>query len=410
LASLLEDEPAAKDPALRAGALTGLGTVHLNRGDYVQSEKDFAAAIAEVEAWHRPLELGQAYGGRGAARAAQGRYAEALQDLSRARIELQQAGDAPGQARLDMIEGELELHRGRTDAAQTVLERAATVFERFNAVNEHLHTLSMLFACRERVLDHAGALAWSERAWTLRARVRDPQLRMQMLADRADVLYAVGRVVEVGALLAESSQEALPRNPEYALRIARVRAELALDGQHWSDAAEIAATALAGEHAPDIAALRAWFRLARTRALIALGRSKEAAFTPEAGPSDHRSAAFESLAQALVDAAAGRGDIAASGFARALALADLGGVGGDLVTVVDAYGRWQLAQGRDADAQATIGRVSVWADRDYRSAELQLELFHHLHAAAPWYQALAHAERLAGERVIPAALRNPPGA
>ena len=410
LASLLEDEPAAKDPALRAGALTGLGTVHLNRGDYVQSEKDFAAAIAEVEAWHRPLELGQAYGGRGAARAAQGRYAEALQDLARARIELQQAGDAPGQARLDMIEGELELHRGRTDAAQTVLERAATVFERFNAVNEHLHTLSMLFACRERVLDHAGALAWSERAWTLRARVRDPQLRMQMLADRADVLYAVGRVVEVGALLAESSQEALPRNPEYALRIARVRAELALDGQHWSDAAEIAATALAGEHAPDIAALRAWFRLARTRALIALGRSKEAAFTPEAGPSDHRSAAFESLAQALVDAAAGRGDIAASGFARALALADLGGVGGDLVTVVGAYGRWQLAQGRDADAQATIGRVSVWADRDYRSAELQLELFHHLHAAAPWYQALAHAERLAGERVIPAALRNPPGA
>jgi len=409
LASLLEDEPPAKDPALRAGALTGLGTVNLNRGDYAQSERNFAAAIAEVEAWHRPLELGQAYGGRGAARAAQGRYAEALQDLARARIELQQAGDAPGQARLDMVEGELELQRGRIEAAQTVLARAAGVFERFNAVNEQLHTLSMLLACRERVLDHAGALAWSERAWTLRARVRDPQLRMQMLADRVDVLYALGRIVEAGALLAESSGESAPRNPEYALRIARVRAELALDAQHWGDVAEIAATALAGEHTPEIAALRAWFRVARTRALIALDRSKEAAFVPEADPTDDRSAAFEALAQALIDAAAGKGDVAASGFARALAHADVGGVGDDLVTVVGAYGRWQLAQGRDADAQATIGRVSVWGDRDYRCAELQLELFHHLHAAAPWYQALAQAERLAGERVIPAALRHPPG-
>jgi len=410
LASLLEDEPAAKDPALRAGALTGLGTIHLNRGDYAQSERDFAAAIAEVEAWHRPLELGQAYGGRGAARAAQGRYADALQDLARARIELQQAGDAPGQARLDMVAGELELQRGRIDAAQPALERAAAVFERFNAVNEQLHTLSMLFACRERLLDHAGALVLSDRAWTLRARVRDPQLRMQMLADRIDVLYALGRLAEAGVLVGEAAQEPVSRNPESALRIARVRASMAVDDGRWQDAEAIAAAALAGERTPDVAALRAWFHAARSRALVALGRGAQATFDAEAATGDERSLAWESLAQAVTDAAAGRREAADAAFTRALAHADAGGVADDLVAAVDAYGRWQLALGRDADAQATIGRVSAWADRDYRCALLQVELFHRLHASAPWYGALAQAERLAGERAIPSALRHPPDA
>jgi hypothetical protein len=41
---------------------------------------------------------------------------------------------------------------------------------------------------------------------------------------------------------------------------------------------------------------------------------------------------------------------------------------------------------------------------------LQLELFRHLRAAAPWYRALAQAEKLAGERVIPPVLRRPPDA
>ncbi|MGN6519615.1 MAG: winged helix-turn-helix domain-containing protein [Dokdonella sp.] len=410
LTSLLEDEPAAKDPALRAGALTGLGTIKLNRGEYAASERDFSAAITEVEAWHRPLELGQAYGGRGAARAAQGNYAEALQDLARARIELQQAGDAPGQARLDMIAGELEVQRGRVDAAQPALERAVTVFERFDAVNEHLHTLSLLFACRERLLDHAGALALSDRAWAFRARVRDPLLRMQMIADRIDVLYALGRLAEAGVLVADATQEPAPRHPESALRIARVRASIALDEGRWQDVETIASGALAGGHASDVAPLRAGFHAARSRARVALGRGAQAALPAEAAPGDERSLAYEALAAAVVDAAADRRDAADAAFTRALAHADAGGVPDDLVAVVDAYGRWQLALGRDAAAQATIGRATAWADRDYRCALLQLELFHHLRASAPWYAALTQAEKLAGERTIPAVLRRPPDA
>jgi DNA-binding winged helix-turn-helix (wHTH) protein/tetratricopeptide (TPR) repeat protein len=414
LGSLLEDKPGPKDPVLRAGVLTGLGTVRLNRGDYARSEHEFGAAIAEVKDWHRPLELGQAYGGRGAALAAQGRYPEALRDLARARVELQQAGDTLGQARLDMVEGELELQRGRLETAQPVLERAVATFERFDAVNERLHTLSMLLACRERVLDHAAAFALSERAWTLRARVRDPQLRAQMLADRAELLIALGRLLEATALLDEGAHETAPQNPEYALRFARARALLALDTSRWSEVAAIAGTAVADPGNPDLAVLHAWLDMAHVRALLALGRGAEAARSHAAArvdiaAADARSNAYAMLSQAFLEAADGHDQAADASFRAASEQADAGGVADDLVTVTTAYGRWQLEHGRNGDAQATIGRVAVWADRDFRCALLQLELFHGVIASAPWFQALAQAERLAGERTIPPELRRPPG-
>jgi DNA-binding winged helix-turn-helix (wHTH) protein/tetratricopeptide (TPR) repeat protein len=411
LGSLLEDKPGPKDPALRAGALTGLGTVHLNRGDFARAERDFSAAIVEVEDWHRPLELGQAYGGRGAARAAQGHYADALQDLARARVELQQAGDGPGQARLDMVEGELELQRGRVDAARPVLERAVAVFERFDAVNERLHSLSMLLACSEHTLDHASALALSDKAWALRARVRDPQLRGQMLVDRAEVLHALGRLLETAALLEEATREPAPRNPEYTLRIARVRTRLALDAGHWEEASRLAEGALAGADVPELASLRAWFRAAATEARIALDSAVDQAHRTDRTDridGGDGGGTWGAFARALIDAHSGRVDAADADFRLATERADAAGTADDLVTVVVAHGRWQLAHGREADAQATIGRVAAWADRDFRCALLQLELFHRLGASAAWYQALVQAERLAGERTIPPALRQPP--
>jgi tetratricopeptide (TPR) repeat protein len=382
--------------------------VHLNRGDFARAERDFSAAIAEVEDWHRPLELGQAYGGRGAARAAQGHYPDALQDLARARVELQQAGDAPGQARLDMVEGELELQRGRVDAARPVLERAVAVFERFDAVNERLHSLSMLFACSERRLDHVGALALSDKAWALRARVRDPQLRGQMLVDRAEVLYALGRLLETAALLEESTREAAPRNPEYALRIARLRTRLALDAGHWEEASKLADAALAGDEVPELAGLRAWFRAAATEARIALVPAGGASQRADRSDGGDGGGTWDAFARALLDARGGNADDADADFRLATERADATGTADDLVTVVVAHGRWQLAHGREADAQSTIGRVAAWADRDFRCALLQLELFHRLGASAAWYQALAQAERLAGERTIPPVLRQPP--
>ena len=46
--------------------------------------------------------------------------------------------------------------------------------------------------------------------------------------------------------------------------------------------------------------------------------------------------------------------------------------------------------------------------RDFRCALLDVELFHALGRANAWSTALVRAERLAGEREIPADLREPP--
>jgi tetratricopeptide (TPR) repeat protein len=307
-----------------------------------------------------------------------------------------------------MVEGELELQRGRVDAARPVLERAVAVFERFDAVNERLHSLSMLFACSEHRLDHVGALALSDKAWVLRARVRDPQLRGQMLVDRAEVLYALGRLLETAALLGESTREAAPRNPEYALRIARVRTRLALDAGHWEEASKLADQALAGTDVPELAGLRMWFHAAATEARIALDPSDDASHRADRSDGGDGGGTWDAFARALIDARGGHADAADADFRLATERADAAGSADDLVNVVVAYGRWQLAHGREADAQSTIGRVAAWADRDFRCALLQLELFHRLGASAAWYQALAQAERLAGERTIPPALRQPP--
>ena len=79
-----------------------------------------------------------------------------------------------------------------------------------------------------------------------------------------------------------------------------------------------------------------------------------------------------------------------------------------IVLVADAEARWLLSHGRAAEAAARAGRIAVWADRDFDSALLQVAAFHATGDADAWRRALAQAQKLAGERVIPAALATPP--
>jgi len=414
LSAVLDDEGSAKDPLLRARALTGLGTVHLNLGRFGDSEREFTAAVDALGTWQRPLERGQALAGRGAARAAQWRYADAAEDLGRARIELEQAGDTLGYARIDMVEGELELQRGRPQAARPLLERAVATFDRFDAVNEKLHSLAMLVDCNRLQLDYAAALAASDKAIELRQRVRDPQLRAQLLVTRADLLLVLGRFAEAGALLAELGRADAPLDPQSLADIARVRAELALATGDAASAATLADEALRGLADPHAAPARAWVARLGERARVALGRKEDArreldrAIGAEAEVD--RSAIGYRLALAELAAAESRRDDAQREFADALAAADADGTPAYVAAVVASYADWTLATGRTDAARAIVGRVAGWADRDYRCSLLQLELFHALGPAASWSAALERAQKLAGEREIPAELRRPPAA
>lgn len=414
LQGLIDDTASSKDALLRARALTGLGTVHLNLGRFADSERDFTASIDALGGWQRPLERGQALGGRGAARAAQYRYADAAEDLGRARIELEQAGDALGAARLDMVEGELELQRSRPQAARPYLERAIAVFERFDAVNERTHSLAMLVESERLQLDYAAALATSDRALELRARIKDPQLTTQLVVSRAALLLDLGRYAEAGALLASLDRTKAPLDPQSLADIDRVRAELALA---TGDAAAAATAADASLHRlddPHAAASRAWAAYVRARARVKLGqlavagRELAASLGAEA-PADRNAIGYR-LAAADIAAAAQRDADAEQAYKAALAAADADGVPSHLVTVVAAYGDWLLVHDRASAAEPIVGRVVTFADRDFRCSLLQVELFHALGQSSPWSAALRRAENLAGEREIPSALRAPPSA
>ncbi|MET0230084.1 MAG: transcriptional regulator [Rhodanobacteraceae bacterium] len=414
LAAVLDDESSAMDPLLRARALTGLGTVHLNLGRFGDSEREFTAAVEALGNWQRPLERGQALAGRGAARAAPWRFADAAEDLGRARIELEQAGDTLGYARIDMVEGELELQRGRAQAARPLLERAVAAFERFDAVNEKLHSLAMLVDCNRLQLDYAAALAVSDRATELRQRVRDPQLRAQLLVTRAELLIALGRFAEAGALLAELARADAPLDPQSLADIARVRAELAFATGDAAAAATLADEALHGLADPHAASARAWIARLGARARIALGRNEDARRelyrAIGAETEADRAATGYRLALAELAVAERRSDDAQREFAGALAAADTDGTPAYVAVVAGSYAEWMLASGRTDAARAIVGRLAGWADRDYRCALLQLRLFHAVGPAASWSAALERAQKLAGEREIPAELRQPPAA
>jgi DNA-binding winged helix-turn-helix (wHTH) protein/tetratricopeptide (TPR) repeat protein len=412
LQGIVDDSAASKDALLRARALTGLGTVHLNLGRFADSERDFTAAVDALEGWQRPLERGQALGGRGAARAAQYRYGDAAQDLGRARIELEQAGDALGSGRLDMVEGELELQRDRPQAARPHLERAIATFERFDAVNERLHSLAMLVESERLQLDYAAALATSDRALELRARVKDPQLTTQLVVSRAALLLDLGRHAETRALLASLDHATAPLDPQSLADIDRMRAELAFATGDAAAAATAADASLRRLDDPHAASSRAWAAYVRARARVKLGQqdlsSRELADALAAETPEGRNEIGYRLAIAEIAAAAKHDVDADQAYAAALAQADSDGIPSHLVAVVAPYGDWLLAHDRAGAAEPVVGRVATWSDRDFRSSLLQAELFHAAGQMSAWSAALARAEKLAGEREIPPDLRTPP--
>jgi hypothetical protein len=116
------------------------------------------------------------------------------------------------------------------------------------------------------------------------------------------------------------------------------------------------------------------------------------------------------LATAELAAAAGRRDAATAAFDRALALADESRTPVRVREVVERYVEWLVAD--DAAPEDRLlrlsERVAGFADRDYAAALIQLRVYRKLGPPAAWQTALARAQRLAGERRIPAELL-PPG-
>jgi tetratricopeptide (TPR) repeat protein len=411
--SVLEQPAAASDARFRAEVITARGATRMRRGAFADGGRDFEAAIALLTPDAR-LERGQALVGRGNARVAEHRFDDALADFGAARVALESAGDALGVARVDANLGMLELYRGRPGEASGYLGGAADRFQSFGALRELLLTLTGIVDAELSMLHRDEAWATVERGWALRERVTDPDQRVDLMLNRAQVLLGFGRYHEADVLLGQAKRSLPSQNGVLTARARSLIAELAARRERWQEAADVSATALAEWPNAGADADRAPLVLIRQRALLALGETAQAgtlldrARDTPAEPSEKPGSVADALAMAEWARSQHDADRAERWFRYALASADRRGVPAEIVAVVQTYAPALLVTGDNEKAATLIGRVASWGEHDFDCALLALRLFHALDAREPWFNALRQAQALAGEREIPRALLTPP--
>jgi tetratricopeptide (TPR) repeat protein len=412
LTPLLSDARVAGDPAFLARVLVARGQVRMRQAQIADAMHDFDAAVRLLDPDRHHGELGRALTYRGVTRSGLRDFDAALADLGQARIHLLRAHDALAVARVDANLGVLELNRGRPAYAIDYLRKAAAVFESFGAVQELMITRSHVLQVHLMQLQYAQAWAASERDWAMRDRVRDPGQRLSLALDRAEILIRQGQFVRARALLDD---------PELAdagalvneRRRAWINIELAWRRGDARDALRRADAVLDGWSEEAWDNTRAWVLLRRQQAALALGvvPLTMPASGDDAGDEagiDRGSAVPERLARAIALRAAG--DLAGADalYTRALSLAERRGIPSEIADAVSAYTPWLIARGRLAIAGSLVGRVGLWADRDYECALLQVQLYHALGHRDLWLSALDTARHMAGERSIPSALTTIP--
>ncbi|HVT32110.1 MAG TPA: winged helix-turn-helix domain-containing protein [Rhodanobacteraceae bacterium] len=405
------DEPAAKaDPLFRARVLSARGATRIRRGTFADGGRDYEAALALLPTGRMPLERGTALVGRGNARVAAHRFDEALADFGASRVALESAGDALGVARVDANLGMLELYRGRPAEASGYLGGAADRFQSFGALHELLLTLTGIVDAQLSLLQRDDAWKTVERGWALRDRITDPDQRIDLALNRAQVLLGFGRYQEAEVLLNRVGAKLPSQNGVLTARARALIADLAARQQRWRHAADAAGKALADWPEAGADADRAPLVLIRQRALLALDE-KEAAGAlidrtrevPDE-PSSLPGSVADAIAMAEWSLAQDDTVRAAHWFRYAAASADRRGVPAEIVGVAVAYAPVLLDGGRAEEAATLIGRVASWSARDFDCALLQLRLFHALDQREPWFNALRQAQALAGEREIPQSL------
>lgn len=399
------------DPHFRAQVLIARGITRTRRGAFADGGRDFDAALAALGSDGDILERGKARLGRANSLVAEHRYAEALGDFGAARVDLQAAGDVLGVARVDANLGMLELYRGRPAAALGYLPAAADRFQALGALHELLLTLTGLIEAQLAMLQRDAAWATVERASTLRERITDPDQRVDLLLNRAQVFTGVGRYREAQAALSQADATVTSGNRVLGARLRALESDLFVRMRDWRRAEAATAAALADWPDSGADGDRAAVVWLRQQALLALGRtdaaralldrSREAPVDAEEEPGG----VADALAMAEWATFEHDERHATAWFRFATATADRRGVPAAIVAVAASQAPLLLVAGSRQEAAAVIGRVAPWAAQDFDSALLQLRLYHALGQRDAWFNALRQAQTLAGERAIPAELQ-----
>ncbi|HEY1077671.1 MAG TPA: winged helix-turn-helix domain-containing protein [Fontimonas sp.] len=373
-ANVLDGQTTPEARAARGRALNSLGRLLFDRGALDAAERAYAQAGAALNGTDDLSALAQWESNTGVLLIGRYHHADALPRFERAAALAARAGDVSGEARA-----------------------------RLNLANVQLV-----------LLQPAVALAAEPRLRTLRERVSDPWLAGNIDLVRARVLVANGRLS--GAELVLQAHAGRPSPAEPALTAFRevVAAELAFARGALDAGTKHATAALASPWSVPENVLAAYARYRLLMARQALGDAAGLADAAAAADAQSRARPTELivrlyalLARGEAAAAAGNLEAARADFTQALAQAETNGVPFDVAQATGAYTRFLVRHGESAEAGPLVARLAAWAERDYGASLVQLAVYHAAGDDA-WRSALERTRRLAGERVIPAALTLPP--
>jgi DNA-binding winged helix-turn-helix (wHTH) protein/tetratricopeptide (TPR) repeat protein len=383
-------EPLAADaklpPDLRAQVQMGLGAVAVRQADFATAERDYSEAIATLApARDDPNLLGNAYSGRGVANGARGLPA-ALTDFSRARVELERAGNRIAAGSVDVNLALFESRRGRFTEAEAAFDRAIEIFNRFDVRDDLAAALAGKANLQLTTLDSAGALATSERVATLAPGLENPILKRYVLAVRVQALFANGSLAAAGKLLDEAGA-----GDGANLELDVLRSRLVLERGDAAGASATLGAALDKSKGVRINAIGPSDIVQMS--VVALRRGGDAAVVEralqyldavgnrETGDYDR---AIELAKGAL--AAARNAPDAGTHFAASLAEADRRGAPDGIVASAIAELAFLIDRHDLEQAKSVAGRLLAYADRDYDSAR----------ALAAFYRASGDDDRARG--------------
>ncbi|MBN8727486.1 MAG: winged helix-turn-helix domain-containing protein [Xanthomonadales bacterium] len=417
LSALRTESGFATDAVLRARMLSNLGSSARHLGDWAAADSAFDEAIALLDGHAEPVKSGQLRIARGLSYAEQGRYSEAVNDFSLARTVLQSAGDQFELAMVDYCEAFIHNHRNRPLVALDLFEKAAARFEEFGAITELASARSNQVVTERNLLRHLDALATSERGLSLLDRLQHRLARQQVIMARASALASVGRLDEARRLFADLVSRLDTAEEAKSLDMIRVeQASIELEAGE-AEAAHALAREVSGKQAGSDALLtrtNAW--LIVVKALVRMDRSGAARDQAEQfaawadGSGDKTVVLYSRVAKAEATRNDAGHSAALHAYAATMQLAERDGVPIDLALVAIPYVRSLIAAGDLRRAGTVAGRISRYAEQDFESALLQVELYQAMSAVAAWRAALEHAETLAGERTIPVRLKAAPAA
>lgn len=403
---LLERLPADAPAELRARTLNTSATAAMRQGRPDAAEPEFAEA-ARLRNGTAPDVLAAAHMGLANVAAERGQLERAAADYGRARTLYEIGNDPLGVATVDLNLAINTIQRARPADALPVLRSVQERLQRYGATEALGATEIVLVETQLLLLDHAGALATSERFLATAATAGNPRQRWQYTFARAAALAGAGRLNEADALLAglrdgsNAEADALARALGDSLS-----AQIALSRGEPSRAIELAAAAMTPEFEARNRGQYAQAGLVRVRALQQEGQLAAAAAEIarlqawNASAPDDGTGVLLALAEAEQATAAGDVDAALHRYAEAMAAAAARAIPEEMVRVGLSYVRQLIAAQRLDEAASVNGRIAAWADRDMRAAWSEALVYSAFGREAAATAALERARSLAGERNV----------